>query len=551
MPSRAEAAALPPWSTDPADAGGPPPALGDLFAAPALRWPDRPAIADGETGYAFADLERAARSVASALAALGVGEGDRVVVLSRKTSAMPVVAVAVWKLAAVYVPLDGAEPAGRLRALVDRLRPRAVVALDDSDPLTPDARWLGGADLAAALAGDADHPTTPHRPGAAAYVVLAAGPSGVPQGVENSADALTSYFRAHNRVLRVTPDSRVLSLSPFQVDVSFEDTLLPLSLGAHVFQFRGLPAGPLVRAVLARERITHLIAVSLLLGMITGDGRQLDPARLPALELVMTGAQVCDPAVVAAWRRRLPGVRLVHAFGPPEATVFAISHEFGPDDGDGPEGNGPSGNGPSGNGPDEDAGRLIGRPLPGCRVRIVRDGVEQRAPGERGELWVGGERVMLGYVDQPEETARAVVEHDGVRYFRTGDVCSRDERGDLRFHGHADPDVGWLAGRRCHLAEVRRAAEGCPGVGGAVAAVVPRARRDVVALVVTSADPLVLDAVAARLDDLLPDHLRPGLLARSPAPVGADALSRLADAARRSDSDRFALSPDGAVEPIE
>ncbi|ATE55471.1 AMP-binding protein [Actinosynnema pretiosum] len=542
MPSRAEAAALPPWSTDPADAGGPPPALGDLFAAPALRWPDRPAIADGETGHTFAGLERAARSVASALAALGVGEGDRVVVLSRKAAAMPVVAVAVWKLAAVYVPLDGAEPAGRLRALVDRLRPRAVVALDERDPLTPDPRWLGGADLAAALAGDADHPTTPHRPGAAAYVVLAAGPSGVPQGVENSADALTSYFRAHNRVLRVTPDSRVLSLSPFQVDVSFEDTLLPLSLGAHVVQFRGLPAGPLVRAVLARERITHLIAVSLLLGMITGDGRQLDPARLPALELVMTGAQVCDPAVVAAWRRRLPGVRLVHAFGPPEATVFAISHEFGPGD---------DANGPESGGPDDAAGHLIGRPLPGCSVRIVRDGVERRGPGERGELWVGGERVMIGYVDQPEETARAVVEHDGVRYFRTGDVCSRDERGDLRFHGHADPDAVWLAGRRCHLAEVRRAAEGCPGVDGAVAAVVPRARRDVVALAVTSADPLALDAVAARLDDLLPDHLRPALLARSPVPVGADALTRLADAARRSDSDRFALSPDGAVEPIE
>ena len=62
---------------------------------------------------------------------------------------------------------------------------------------------------------------------------------------------------------------------------------------------------------------------------------------------------------------------------------------------------------------------------------------------------------MRGYFDRPEETARLVVDLDGMRYFRTGDICSLDEDGDIVFHRHADEEIAWLAGRRTHLDEIR------------------------------------------------------------------------------------------------
>lgn len=532
---------LPPWSIDPADEANPQPALGDLLAAPAVRWPDRTAIDDGDTSYTFAQLEQGAQTVAAWLTGRGVRAGDRVVVLAEKRAVMPVLAVAVWKCGAVYVPLDPAEPEDRLQGLLARLQPAAVIALDDRDPVAPIDCHLGMAQLAVILSGpEAAHSTVAHRPEDAAYIIFASGPTGQPQGVENSAASLLAYFGNHNQVLRITPESRVLSLSPFNVDVSLEDTVLPLSLGAFVYQFRKLPAGAVIRAVLGRERITHLIAVSMLLAMITGDGRQITRASLANLELVMTGAQVCDPAMVNIWKRQLPDTRVVHAFGPPEATVFCLNHEIEQED------------------PERTTAFPIGRPLRGMNAKVMKDGVEIHVPGAPGELWVGGDQVMRGYFDQPGETARVVVQLDGTRYFRTGDLCGYDEDGNLLFHGHGDKEITWLAGRRTHLAEIRQAALGCPGVDRAVVAVVKHNHRDVVALVVMSQKPQVMADVEARLRSLLPIYLRPTLTAWSPAGPAAPTedvdehqlTQRLTTAAQQSGANQFALLAEGAVAPI-
>ncbi|MGW0563269.1 AMP-binding protein [Streptomyces sp. NPDC003016] len=542
MVVKAEAVALPPWSIDPADETNPAPALGDLLVAPALRWPDRVAINDGDVDYTFAQLEQGAQAVAAWLSGQGVGAGDRVVVLAEKRAVMPVLAVAIWKCGAVYVPLDAAEPVPRLRGLLTRLQPAAVIALDDRDPVAPVGCRLDREQLAKILSGPAaTHSTVAHRPEQAAYIIFASGATGEPQGVENSAAGLVAYFGNHNQVLRFTSESRVLSLSPFNVDVSIEDTLLPLSLGAFVHQFRSLPAGAVMRAVLGRERITHLIAVSMLLAMITGDGRQITRAKLPSLETVMTGAQVCDPAVINTWKQQLPETRVIHAFGPPEATIFCLTHEIEHAD------------------PERTTAYPIGRPLRGMDAKIMKDGVELHQPGVQGELWVGGDQVMRGYFDHPEETARLVVDLEGTPYFRTGDVCSYAEDGTIVFHRHGDEEITWLAGRRTHLSEIRRAALSCSGVDRAAAAVIRRNQRDVVALVVTSEERQVVADVEAHLRGALPDYMRPALMAWSPAvstPSTAQTderqlIERLTTAAQQSNSNYFALSADGAVEPIE
>jgi non-ribosomal peptide synthetase component F len=378
-----------------------------------------------------------------------------------------------------------------------------------------------------------------HRPEQAAYIIFASGSTGEPQGVENGVAGLLAYFGNHNQVLRFTPGSRVLSLSPFHVDVSIEDTLLPLSLGAFVYQFRNLPAGAIMRAVLGRERITHLIAVSMFLAMITGDGRQITRAKLPGLEVVMTGAEVCDPAVMNIWRQQLPDICVIHAFGPPEATVFSLTYEIGDSE--------------------RTTAYPIGRPLRGVAAKIMKDGVEVHQPGVRGELWVGGDQVMRGYFDQPEETARLVVDLDGTRFFRTEDICSYEQDGHIVFHRHADEGITWLAGRRAHLGEIRRVALSCPGVDRAIVAVIRRNHRDVVALSVMSETPQVVADVAERLRDLLPEYLCPTLMAWSPVVSAISTaeiderqlIRRLTAAVQQSNSSYFVVSADDAVEPSD
>ncbi|MFE5886127.1 amino acid adenylation domain-containing protein [Streptomyces hydrogenans] len=533
--------ALPPWSIDPADRERPAPALGDLVRTAAAAWPDRPALHDGRLGLTFAELERRATTLAAWLAGQGVGPGDRVAILAEKSALVPVLAVAIWKCGAVYVPLDGTAPVPRLRGLLGRLDPRVVLALDDREPVAESGRWVGRTELDGILSGPArEWPTVPHGPDATAYIIFTSGSTGEPKGVEITVANLVAYFGNHNEVLRFTPESRVFSLSPFHFDVSIEDTLLPLSLGAFVHQFRGMHAGAVMRAVITRERITHLIAVSTLLTMITEGGKHVTRENFPRLEMVMTGAEVCDPGVINVWKDGLPEVRVINVYGPTEATIVCVAHEIERVD------------------PERVASYPIGRPLRGVVARIMDDGTEVHEPDRVGELWIGGEQVMRGYYGQPEETARRVVEVDGVRHYRTGDLCSYDENGDIVFRGRNDDEVK-LAGRRIHLGEIRQTVLSCPGVERAAVALVQRLGHDVIALVVMAPDRAVVADVEKRLAELLPSYMLPTVVAWSPELSVSSTgktdekllMGRLADAARASSATRFVLTVDGDAEPVD
>ena len=533
--------ALPPWSIDPADRERPAPALGDLVRTAAAAWPDRPSCRAGRLGLTFAELERRATTLAAWLAGQGVGPGDRVAILAEKSALVPVLAVAIWKCGAVYVPLDGTAPVPRLRGLLGRLDPRVVLALDDREPVAESGRWVGRTELDGILSGPArEWPTVPHGPDATAYIIFTTGSTGEPKGVEITVANLVAYFGNHNEVLRFTPESRVFSLSPFHFDVSIEDTLLPLSLGAFVHQFRGMHAGAVMRAVITRERITHLIAVSTLLTMITEGGKHVTRENFPRLEMVMTGAEVCDPGVINVWKDGLPEVRVINVYGPTEATIVCVAHEIERVD------------------PERVASYPIGRPLRGVVARIMDDGTEVHEPDRVGELWIGGEQVMRGYYGQPEETARRVVEVDGVRHYRTGDLCSYDENGDIVFRGRNDDEVK-LAGRRIHLGEIRQTVLSCPGVERAAVALVQRLGHDVIALVVMAPDRAVVADVEKRLAELLPSYMLPTVVAWSPELSVSSTgktdekllMGRLADAARASSATRFVLTADGDAEPVD
>ncbi len=77
----------------------------------------------------------------------------------------------------------------------------------------------------------------------------------------------------------------------------------------------------------------------------------------------------------------------------------------------------------------------IGVPFPDMLAKVVKRDTTEEAPlDEDGELCVSGPAVMLGYLDQPEETANTLREHpDGRIWLHTGDIASMDEDGFFYF----------------------------------------------------------------------------------------------------------------------
>src|SRR5262249_32475031 len=86
-------------------------------------------------------------------------------------------------------------------------------------------------------------------------------------------------------------------------------------------------------------------------------------------------------------------------------------------------------------GPDDDFTTIattVGRALPGVEVRIADAAGIEQPPGEPGEVLARGYSVMHGYLDDPDETARAI---DADGWLHTGDLGVMDARGYLRIVG--------------------------------------------------------------------------------------------------------------------
>jgi long-chain acyl-CoA synthetase len=113
----------------------------------------------------------------------------------------------------------------------------------------------------------------------------------------------------------------------------------------------------------------------------------------------------------------------------------------------------------------------IGPPLPGVDVRLVGDDGEDVAAGDPGEIWVRGPNVFAGYWDDPEATARVLV--DG--WLRTGDVGVADDDGYLSLVDRKK-DLVIVSGFNVFPAEVEDVLLTQPGINDAAVIGVPSAR---------------------------------------------------------------------------
>ncbi|MCG7853522.1 MAG: acyl--CoA ligase [Methanosarcinaceae archaeon] len=82
----------------------------------------------------------------------------------------------------------------------------------------------------------------------------------------------------------------------------------------------------------------------------------------------------------------------------------------------------------------ENPPKSVGLIVPSKRVRIVKpETLEEVKPGEVGELLVTSEAMVTSYLNKPEETRESFVKLDGELWYRTSDVMSMDEEGNMYF----------------------------------------------------------------------------------------------------------------------
>ncbi|MFB9928264.1 AMP-binding protein [Amycolatopsis halotolerans] len=399
--------------------------LHEVVREHAARTPDRIALAYPGGALGYAELVAAAETRAAQLAAAGVRPGHRVPIQLPRGRELVVAVLAVLRLGAAYALLDPLWPTARVRQVIADLDPPLLLA--------------AGTALPAPGAAPDPVPASGDDP---ACVFFTSGTTGRPKGVLTPHRALLRLFGS-DPVAGFGAETVMPQAAPTPWDGYALELWAPLLGGGTSVVVTTEPylSAQALRDGVARHGVNTAWLTASLFAMLVDE----DPGAFAGMRQVLAGGERLSVPHVRRFLAAHPDIALVNGYGPVENTVFATTHRIVAADCDRPH------------------GIPIGRAVPGTGLHVLSGG-QSCGTDEPGELHLSGDGLALGYLGDPELTARAFPELPGVgRVYRTGDLVSRDANGLLHYHARADRQVK-VRGHRVEPAEVERQVERLLGV---------------------------------------------------------------------------------------
>lgn len=375
----------------------------------------------------FPDLLRLTQGCATALLALGLTAGDRILLRLGNTLAFPILYLgAIWA-GLVPVPTSAALTRSEITRLAALVAPSLVVA-EPGIPLPDHPAPLLTPDLAlwSLLPPAPIHNADPERE---AYVIFTSGTSGNPMAVSHAHRAILARKAMHQHWEGLTATDRLLHAGALNWTYTLGTGLLdPWTCGATaLIPAAGTPPSALP-ALMARSKATILAAAP-------GVFRQVlraDIPSLPHLRHGLSAGEALPQALRDQWRSRT-GTDLHEALGMSEVSTYLSGSPTRP----APKG-------------------TAGYAQPGRHIAILDDQGQPVPRGEPGELAVStaDPGLMRGYIGHPPPQGR---------WFRTGDAATMAPDGAVTHLGRKD-DLLNAGGFRVSPAEIEAAFHDLPGL---------------------------------------------------------------------------------------
>jgi amino acid adenylation domain-containing protein len=457
--------------------------VAQLISERAAATPDAHALATDSSTWTYAELDGSADRLAAGLLTAGMPPGARVGVMLERSPEQIATAIGVLKAGAAVVPLDPSYPQSRIDAVIDCVRPFRVIST------MTEARTLMQSATAATLPAI--------DPDSAAYVLFTSGSTGEPKGVVMPHRALANLVTWQNRRPSGVTGGSTLQFFPLSFDVSFQEIFSTLCGGGMlrlVSETSRKDARQLVRLV-ADEGIERVLLPCGTLQTFA-EAAYVTHTRLETLRAVINVGEPLRVTPEIRWLCKAnPGLVLENHYGPTETHEVASYTLSGSPD-------------------DFPALPPIGTAIDGATIRLLDSDLRPVPPGTKGEIYVGGRCLAIGYEAREDLTAERFVtvgEH-GRRMYRTGDLGLQLPSGDLAYLGRVDTQVK-VRGFRVECAEIELALMRLDDKAVHSAAVVSRDLGGLdsvlVAYLVGDRESADLGAIRVHLRAALPEYMIP------------------------------------------
>ncbi|MFW4408703.1 MULTISPECIES: D-alanine--poly(phosphoribitol) ligase subunit DltA [Streptococcus] len=411
--------------------------------------------------HTYHDLKVDSDSLAAKIDSLALPEKSPVVVFGGQEYDMLATFVALTKSGHAYIPIDSHSALERVTAIVEVAQPSLIIAINDFPLKDVNIPILDLAAVQTAFA--AKHPyeiTHPVKGDDNYYIIFTSGTTGKPKGVQISHDNLLSFtnWMITDKEFATPIRPQMLAQPPYSFDLSVMYWAPTLALGGTLF---AVPSAITQDFKQLFETILNLpIAIWTStpsfadMAMLSED---FNAEKMPGITHFYFDGEELTVKTAQKLRDRFPNARIINAYGPTEATV-ALSAVAITDD------------------MLTNMKRLpIGYTKADSPTFVIDEDGNKLPNGEQGEIIISGPAVSKGYMNNPEKTAEAFFEFEGLPAYHTGDVGTMTDEGLLLYGGRMDFQIKFN-GFRIELEDVSQNLNKSQYVDSAVA--VPRYNKD-------------------------------------------------------------------------
>lgn len=426
--------------------------LFEIFESSVDLYPDNPAVIFDGKIRTYREIDSYANKLARYLILKGVGKGDFVGILLKKSVETTVALLGIIKAGAAYVPLEISYPHERVKYIIDNCGIKLTITSSDlshqfdvlNSTVLIDSEYNNIQEESSARLKRNEIGVTP---GDLCYVIYTSGTTGNPKGVAIEHKNVCHLVRASQTIYRIEPKDIVYQGFTTAFDASVEEIWMAFGHGAALVPATSAmqQAGPNLFNLLADLKVTVISCVPTLLSLMED--------HIPSLRLLILGGEECQQQLAEKWC--VNGRRLINTYGPTEATVIATYCEYIPG-----------------------KNITIGRPIPNYSIYIIHENGSLAETVEEGELLIGGIGVARGYIGLDQVTKEKFIVNpwrknadDPERLYRSGDLAMINKEGEVEFRGRIDDQVK-IRGFRIELTEIESVFSSFKGVKKAVTTVV-------------------------------------------------------------------------------
>jgi amino acid adenylation domain-containing protein len=463
-----------------------------LFEEQAERTPDRTALVFKDESLlnktlTYKELNDRSNHLARILRGKGVKPDSIVGIMMERSLEMIVAIMGILKAGGAYLPIDPGYPKDRINYMLsDSKAPVLITQEKDKEHFEFKGDIILTEELTQPEEGSTNLTET-STPENLAYVIYTSGSTGKPKGVMLEHRAVNNFIKGITDLIAFTPDNTILALTSISFDIFVLETLLPLTKGMKIVIADEKEQGDasLLSEVINAHQVDMLQATPSRIQMLANDKKSVEC--LKGVSTLMIGGEALPETLLKEIKQICRG-RIYNMYGPTETTVWSTVKELTEED------------------------RIsIGKPIANTSAYIVDQSMMPTPVGVPGELYIGGDGLARGYLNNPELTKEKFIENpfeSEGRIYRTGDLARWLPDGNIEFLGRVDQQVK-IRGYRIELGEIESAINEQEGVVEAVVYVRESSSRNQYLCAYLVLEKTDVQSIKNNLKKKLPDYMLP------------------------------------------